>query len=193
MNGFIPYYMRKELSIWISAVSLLLSVAAVCVAFLRSEPIQVEWASLLVGVLSVLVTAALGWQIYNAVYISRKVETIDKTARSITKAEIEAYGHSVKAFVLTLNSINLYANNMAKWAVDNYIKALDEGLKGTDPDGVLLPLGYLENIIRDNKGYIELLPGRRHYYLSVVSRIENDDRRNKLIDFLVGAPEKDNS
>lgn len=167
----------------------MLSVIAVCVAVWRSPELSFDYQGVITGMLSLLVTVLVGLQIYNYISINNKVDSIERTSRRITKSEIEAYGHSVKSFVLTLNSLSLYARNMAEYAIDNYMMALDEGLKGTDPDGVLLPLGYLENIIRDNKGYIKLLPGRKHYYLSVVSQLDDAERRGRLMDFFIAAPE----
>ena len=149
-----------------------------------------DYMDIIVGILSLLVTVLVGLQIYNYISINSKVKSIERTARNIAKSEIEAYGHSVKSFVITLNTLGLYMNNQTEYAVDNYISALEEGIKGNDPDGVLLPLGYLEEIVKRDKGYVELLPGKKRYYLSVITRIENEERRNKLIDFLIVAPEK---
>ena len=182
--------MGKYISIISSITALILSAIAVCVAAWRSPELGFDYQGVIVGVLSLLVTVLVGFQIYNYISITKKVSTIEETALRITTLEIEKYGHSVKAFVLTLNSIGLYIRNISEYSVDNYIKAIEEGLKGTDPDGVLLPLGYLENIIKDNNGYIELLPGKKHYYLSVLSRIEDEERRGKLMDFIMTAPEK---
>lgn len=60
--------MRKEYSIWIvSIVSLLLSVIAVCVAVWRSPDLDFDYQGVLVGVLSLLVTILIGWNIYTLV------------------------------------------------------------------------------------------------------------------------------
>ena len=60
--------MRKEYSIWIvSIVSLLLSVIAVCVAVWRSPDLDFDYQGVIVGVLSLLVTVLIGWNIYTLV------------------------------------------------------------------------------------------------------------------------------
>lgn len=61
--------MKKEsVSIWtVSIVSLLLSVIAVCVAIWRSPELSFDYQGVIVGVLSLLVTALVGWNIYTLV------------------------------------------------------------------------------------------------------------------------------
>ena len=71
--------MKKEYSIWvISIVSLLLSVIAVCVAVWRSPELSFDYQGVIVGVLSLLVTVLIGWNIYSVVDFNRKVGIIEK-------------------------------------------------------------------------------------------------------------------
>ena len=73
--------------------------------------------------------------------------------------------------------------------LDNFIKAIDEGLDGTDEDGVVLPLCYLENIIKESNNSARLLKDNKHYYLSVLSRLKYEDRRRMVMDFIINAKE----
>lgn len=59
--------MKKYAPIWISTVSLLLSVIAVCVAVWRSPELSFDYQGVIVGVLSLLVTVLVGWNIYTLV------------------------------------------------------------------------------------------------------------------------------
>ena len=60
--------MRKAISIWIiSIASLLLSVVAICVAVWRSPELSFDYQGVIVGVLSMLVTVLIGWNIYTLV------------------------------------------------------------------------------------------------------------------------------
>lgn len=181
--------MKKVLSVWISLLSLLLSVIAVCVAVWRSPELGFDYQGVLVGVLSLLVTVLIGWQICNFMYINKKVSSIDKIAKEVTKEAIDSYGHSVKSFVLTLDSNDLRKRNLTEYAIDNYIKAIEEGLKGIDEDGILLPLGYLELLIHDNEGSIQILKGKRHFYIEVLSRLRYKERKNDVIDVVIRAQE----
>jgi len=77
--------MKKEYSIWISIVSLLLSVIAVCVAVWRSPELDFDYQGVLVGVLSLLVTVLIGWQIYSIVDFNRKIADIERKSDILQK------------------------------------------------------------------------------------------------------------
>lgn len=51
----------------LSLVSLFLGIAALCISYIRCEPLTIEWMGVLVGILSFLVTVVLGWNIYTYV------------------------------------------------------------------------------------------------------------------------------
>lgn len=70
--------MKKYAPIWISAVSLLLSVVAVCVAVWRSPELSFDYQGVIVGVLSLLVTVLIVWQIYTLFNIRSIQHDIEK-------------------------------------------------------------------------------------------------------------------
>ena len=62
-------------NIWILfGTSVLLSIASICISLLRSEPLTWDGMSALVGILSLLVTLLLGWQIYTFIDIENKIK-----------------------------------------------------------------------------------------------------------------------
>lgn len=60
-------YMKKSIPIWVSCISLLLSVIAVCAAFWRSPDLSFDYQGVIVGVLSLLVTVLIGWNLYTLI------------------------------------------------------------------------------------------------------------------------------
>ena len=54
-------------SLWFSWLTFVIAAAALCFAGFRCEPIEADWAAVLVGILSALVTALIGWQIYTII------------------------------------------------------------------------------------------------------------------------------
>lgn len=76
-------------NIWILfGTSVLLSIASICISLLRSEPLTWDGMSALVGILSLLVTLLLGWQIYTFIDIENKIkrtikEEFDKKAKDV--------------------------------------------------------------------------------------------------------------
>ena len=81
--------MKKEYSIWISIVSLLLSVIAVCVAVWRSPELDFDYQGVLVGVLSLLVTILIGWNIYTLVDLRNLQNKMEGLAKG-TSMQINA-------------------------------------------------------------------------------------------------------
>lgn len=83
--------MKKECSIWISIVSLLLSVIAVCVAVWRSPELDFDYQGVLVGVLSLLVTVLIGWQICYFVFVKQEInKEVNKRLAELSNVQFEA-------------------------------------------------------------------------------------------------------
>lgn len=55
-----------------------------------------DYQGVIVGVLSLLVTALIGWQIFNVVEVSEKVSGIKETASEVTN--VDKYSHTIKSF-----------------------------------------------------------------------------------------------
>ena len=83
--------MRKYISIITSITALILSVIAVCVAAWRSPDLAFDYQGVIVGVLSLLVTALIGWQIFNVVEVNKKVSGIKETASEVTNEIMDKY------------------------------------------------------------------------------------------------------
>lgn len=62
---------RQRIAIWIMCgLSLVLSIVAVCVACFRTGSLSFDYQGVIVGVLSLLVTVLIGWNIYNLIDIN---------------------------------------------------------------------------------------------------------------------------
>lgn len=71
--------MKSAWLIWVACgASLLLSVVAVCVAVWRSPELSFDYQGVVVGVLSLLVTVLIGWQIYTLFNIRSIQHDIEK-------------------------------------------------------------------------------------------------------------------
>lgn len=83
--------MKKYAPIWISVVSLLLSVVAVCVAVWRSPELSFDYQGVIVGVLSLLVTVLIGWQICYFVFIRKEInKEVDKKLKELSHIQFKA-------------------------------------------------------------------------------------------------------
>lgn len=64
----------QRIIIWIMCgLSLVLSVAAVCMAYYRTPDLGFDYQGVIVGVLSLLVTVLIGWNIYTTIGIESRI------------------------------------------------------------------------------------------------------------------------
>lgn len=69
----------QRITIWIiCAVSLVLSVAAVCMAYYHTPDLGFDYQGMIVGVLSLLVTVLVGWNIWSLIDFKRKEIELNK-------------------------------------------------------------------------------------------------------------------
>lgn len=67
---------KKNTIYIISIASLAMSIIAVCVACFRTENLGFDYQGVIVGVLSLLVTALLGWQIYSTIALEERMRKV---------------------------------------------------------------------------------------------------------------------
>ena len=70
--------MKTVYSLWISIASMLLSIGVVIYVAPREANLGFDYLGLIIGVLALLVTALLAWQIYNAVSFQVKMNELDE-------------------------------------------------------------------------------------------------------------------
>lgn len=73
-------------NLWLVIVSIL-SITAICLVICRIDPISYDYMAILVGILSILVTILIGWQIWSTIAIDSRI----KGAISSAKKEIGDY------------------------------------------------------------------------------------------------------
>ncbi len=62
MNKILTFFRNN--SSWISLLSIFISLVALCVSWIRAEPMKTDWMAILVGVLALLTSVLIGWQIF---------------------------------------------------------------------------------------------------------------------------------
>lgn len=83
-------YKNKGITIYIIGItSLVMSIIAIFVACYRTENLGFDYQGVIVGVLSLLVTALLGWQIYSTIAMEERVRKIADTIASERTNELQ--------------------------------------------------------------------------------------------------------
>lgn len=113
-------------SLWFSWLILLIAAAALCLSWFRCEPIEADWAAILVGVLAILVTALIGWQVYNVVDLKTTRYKLDGAIKASTdlNAELNNFKIYVDAEAYCNNADNLYILKRYIDAIEQCIRAL---------------------------------------------------------------------
>lgn len=91
---------------FISWIALLLSISAILLFILRCDPIEAEWMSILVGILSLLVTFLVGWQIYKTIEVSQFVANYSKIVDNKIEDVSRDFNHILSCFNFILESHN---------------------------------------------------------------------------------------
>lgn len=70
-----------------SLIAIAMSVTAICLSLPTEKPIGIDYMGVLVGILSILVTILVGWQIWSAISIEKKInERVEDARNSLTEA-----------------------------------------------------------------------------------------------------------
>lgn len=72
------YHLNERKVIFLSVASIFISITSLCIAIIRCEPVRAEWATILIGILAILVTLLVGWQIYTIISAETKFRILQK-------------------------------------------------------------------------------------------------------------------
>lgn len=162
--------------------SLVMSTVAMC----RSLPriYGIDYIGVIIGILSLLVTILIGWQLVN--YF-----VVEKRMRGYAKKLIEEYRHSVNCYVIALYAVQAYQSNNTEMGIDTSMNAIDEGLKGYDKDSISLPISQLAELAKRYKAgtySVRIYKGKRNEYLKTILNTE-DTNVDIIVDMIQNADE----
>lgn len=67
---------EKHIHTGLSLIAIILSITAICISYVHAKPLSWDIAGVFVGILSMLVTILIGWQIYNVITIDHRMKSI---------------------------------------------------------------------------------------------------------------------
>lgn len=128
--------MKKEhIPYYISILSLIVSGIAIGVSFYRTKNLSMDYMGVIVGILSLLVTALLTWNIYTVIDTKNIKEEYNQLAREVS-------------FALTTTKIDLYATAVTL-NKDNIKGVSNPGSQETDEFEFHMIENYLQLILCD--------------------------------------------
>lgn len=122
--------MKKDTwSLGLSIIAVIISTLSLCAAFYRTPALGIDYQGIIVGILSLLITILIGWQIYNVICIDSKIKSslkkaIDDQYKIIDKRTEAAKEEAVGTSLFNVGQAMFY-NKFYDLALDNYIKAVN--------------------------------------------------------------------
>lgn len=107
--------MKKFLSytqIALSLIAIVLSIVAICVTYPRSQDSSLDYIGIIIGILGVLVTVLVGWQLYNALNLKELVAQTKKAkedaieAKETALSKVETIQQRIDAASKRLNELS---------------------------------------------------------------------------------------
>ena len=81
----------NTITLILSAISIMVSVAALCRTYPHTSGLGMDYQGVIVGMLALLVTILIGWQIYTAINVKEELKDIKDLRREINKQERDIY------------------------------------------------------------------------------------------------------
>ena len=81
----------NTITLILSAISIMVSVAALCRTYPHTSDLGMDYQGVIVGMLALLVTILIGWQIYTAIKVKEELKDIKDLRREINKQERDIY------------------------------------------------------------------------------------------------------
>lgn len=82
---------RNTITLILSAISIMVSVAALCRTYPHTSGLGMDYQGIIVGVLALLITVLIGWQIYTTINIKEELKDIKDLRKEINKQERDIY------------------------------------------------------------------------------------------------------
>lgn len=161
----------------ISITALVVSVITlVCLFCIRFDEFRIDWYGFLVGILALLVTVLIGWQVFNAIQMQNTLADIDSKMRK----EIDEYDHTVNALLSQLHTIQAsFDRYHNKQALEGFMDALGSAIKGSRNesaiDGILSYLLAVQErcVLYREKIYLNKI--KKESYIEILSKIKGKD------------------
>lgn len=186
--------------VWLTAISIVLSLTAICLVLIRCEPIEADWAAAEVTILSVLVTILIGWQIWNVLKIDERIKEdrnfFDEKMKEVSKEFDDKMlkiandiNHIAIANEYKWESLNMVSDpdNPAK-SVEFWIKALEEVSNAETPGVNQATISEILARAKEHIGYynqegkvLSLTKAKKEEYIRKAKVVNNE----KVVDLIM--------
>lgn len=167
---------------WLSCLAFVISLFALFICSFRCEPITADWMAILVGILALLVTFLVGWQIYKTIEISQFMKNYSKIVNEKIDEVSGDINHIIASFEYTLDSHHLVGcRQPLDISLECLMNSLEEALDIKSPDSkkisidkALCEMDQLFNNRNDNNEALVLTKEDFSRYKHLLRRTNNE-------------------
>jgi hypothetical protein len=179
------------ITIPLSIAAIIFSIMAICVSCPRELDLGFDYQGVIVGILSLLVTMLIGWQIYNLFMLKSEME---KRMEEILNDKLRKLNHIVTGYTKARLSNALFCKEEPE-SLDNIFDAIEDIIQGDgiDPENMALncAIDKIHAYIQDSgNSSIKILRGKRNHYINLMKNIKHEDK-DEIIEKLRNAIETD--
>lgn len=138
----------------------------------------------MIGVLGILVTLLIGWQIYN--YLSLKAE-MERRINEIINEKISLLNYLITGYTKARLSNALFAKGCSN-TLDSLFDALEDLIKSKNiaQNDIFIDYaiqkikGNIKDITSSNKGILKIKPNKKNYYIKILKNTVHEDKDDLL-------------
>ena len=169
--------------------SLVMSTVTMCHSFPRIYGI--DYIGVIIGILSLLVTILIGWNIYTVVDFNRKVNSMGHKVHEATNILNAEINHIIRGYAAFLSAQHQETQGHISFAVEGYMTAIEESLQSRETEPAKLGInGLLELLSQSHSGIIAFCfdKEQRERYVSILYKLKVSKEYQELeIDKLIDA------
>lgn len=170
-------------------ISFTFSIISLCSSLPRNS--GMDYIGVIVGILSLLVTILIGWNIYTVVDFNRKNNSMERRvyeATNILNAEIN---HIIKGYAAFLSAQHQGAKGYILLAVEGYMTAIEESLQSRETEPAKLSINGLLDLLSQSHNRMIVFhfdKDQKERYISILYKLKaSKEYQEYEIDKLIDA------
>ena len=168
---------RNAISIFLSVIAFVFSIISLGVACYRTDNLGFDYLGVIVGILAILVTILMAWQLYK--YSAWK-DTINEVLYTALDKSTKDYTSYMMSITQIYTRSMVIDNSKSAFLFDTAIESLNElsrnGNEVLKNQGVDFFYDYLYelSIIMKDTNYMKLFPGKKDHYKYILSLVPHE-------------------
>lgn len=173
----------------IIAILLTFSIISLCNSLPRNS--GMDYIGVIVGILSLLVTILIGWNIYTVVDFNRKNNSIERRVQEATNVLNVEINHIIRGYTAFLSAQHQVSKGYILLAVEEYMIAIEESLQSRETEPAKLGINGLLDLLSQSRNRMIVFhfdKEQKERYISILYKLKaSKEYQEYEIDKLIDA------